>query len=342
MRGDLYSGWATLGGQFPPSLNTDTDDSQLKAFESPSCYGVDCTSTGYLKTGSILTGTARTATTYTASGLTYYWYYNRLWRSNSSVLSFGAPEYQEFYYPQNCPIGVDATIVTFMPCLSNAMWICTASGSNFIRNATDQGGNFQLDQFVQELWASASANTLTLNGQPFVCNTNGLFSWDGNSVKEWTRPVRSSLGNFSNKAITAQYDKGFIIGASYFVVDTQTGKLFDYGTNGFMFTSRTLAQPQLFNPFQICKMAFTYQVTNGDNAYISWESKSNECDWFQEPDITIENGAVGKDNRAEFALNNPITNTGKFAMRITSLSTNIKIREIQINVAGLSTMAITE
>ena len=62
---------------------------------------------------------------------------------------------------------------------------------------------------------------------PVVSNTDGVFMFDGRTVTELTRPVRDSLGSFSNAVITADYEKRFIIGTAKFVIDTENGRLFD-------------------------------------------------------------------------------------------------------------------
>ena len=100
MRGDLYTGMVTLAGQFPPSVNTSDDVTALKPFESPACYGVDITRDGQLKTGTIPTGTSRVATTKTISSNTYYWHYDRVWRSSGATLIYGAQFYDKYYVPQ--------------------------------------------------------------------------------------------------------------------------------------------------------------------------------------------------------------------------------------------------
>jgi hypothetical protein len=45
----LYDGPITLAGNFPPTLNKDSDARTLDVNESPDCYGVDWDVEGILK-----------------------------------------------------------------------------------------------------------------------------------------------------------------------------------------------------------------------------------------------------------------------------------------------------
>lgn len=341
-RGDLYNGPVRLAYDFPPSLNTDQDPTLLKPHESPSCYGVDCQKDGRLKSGSVLTGTARTAPAGTGDYTGYSWYLDRLWKANTATLNYYAPDYRAYLYEQGLgEVIADATIVTFMPAFGNQMWVVTGSGSQFIRGADNHNGNFVLGPIVQELASPTATKAITLNGLPVVCNTSGVFLHDGQKVVELTRPVRDSLGSFSSVAILADYSKRFIIGTAKFVIDTETGKLFDYGTSGFRFTTRTLAQVPAFNPMQVGSVAFVYERGSTADATISWQTKTEDGDWYSERDIELyaDEGAY---TRTEVGIDNPAVSCYRFQLRITALSSNIYIREIQVNVAGLAQGSFTE
>ena len=341
MRGDLYDGFLPLAGQFPPSVNSSDDPVSLKIFESPSCYGVDCNVDGYLKTGSIPSGTTRTTRAYTIDGNVYTYYFNRCWRASGTTLYFGSPEYTTKYLPQGLGrLVADASIITFMPVLGNDLWVATATGSQVIRNADDSYGRYELQKFKQELFVPAAAQALVLNDDAVVCNANGVFSWNGQTLKEWTRPVRYSTGNFTNKNITAHYARGQIIGASSFVVDTTTGKLFDYGTSGFRFTSRTIANPATYSPLQVASIRLIYSLTNPGGT-VSWQTKFDEDDWHTEEDIEIQYTA-GEYTGVTRPLQGDKTTGQKFQMRLTALDDDIKIREILVLVGRYALGAIAE
>jgi hypothetical protein len=342
MQGYAYTGTIKLAGDFPPSVNTSDDVSKLKPYESPACYGVDCKRDGLLKSGTIPSGTARIATIKNIGtpAVGYNWYFNRLWRIDNKDLIFGAKYYDDVYHIQGPgKVTAEDNIMAFMPCLSNKMWLATPSGSQFIDGIERDAGNFALRQLVQELNISVGKSTsaLTLDEQPYVVNTKGIFSYDGQSVKEWTRPVRYSLGSFANEVVlTADYQQKFIIGANSFVLDPTNGKLFDYGTAGFLFTSRTVVGDN-YRPFGIGDIGFSIQYNPADLAdgTIEWQSKTEDGAWFDEEDIELKAGN-GMDTLVQVRPNNPTTNAHKFAIRITVLPQNIFIREISMNVVGLA------
>lgn len=338
MRGDLYTGYVKLAGDFPPSLNTTDDVTALKIFESPACYGVDCQRDGQLKTGSIPTGTDRSATTKTVGASTFYWYYDRLWIASGATLIYGARYYDDVYVPVGRgKVTAYATIVDYQPCLKNQMWVSTASGSQFIPNADSDAGQLSLTRFIQELFVSTGKSTsaLVLDEVPYVANTKGIFSYDGNGVKEWTRPVRYTLGVFDDEpAIKADYQSKFIIGSSKFVLDPLTGKLFDYGTSGFLYTSRTLTGTD-YRPFSYGDIFFSIEFGSVANGTITWQTKVEDEDWHNEEDISVV-VEDGKKTVISTRSNQQMTTVHKFALRITSLSSNIYIRDIGINVAEFS------
>lgn len=339
MEGNLFTGTYELASQFPPSVNTEDDPSTIKPFESPACYGVDNDKEGRLVTGSITAGTARNAPTKTVQALTWQWIYNRLWRWANDTLFWGAPFYDDVYFAHRLgklQLGEGVNIVTVLPAFGNQLWIVTASGSYFISNARSMSeDSFEVTQFIQELSATAASNVMTLNGQPIVSNSGGVFTWDGNSLDELTKPVRSNLGNFTTADITADYLLQKIVGASNFVIDTRTNKLFDYGTSGFLYTSPTMAQPRGYQPFEVNSLVLTFQLANQNAGTISWESKSEDEDWFLEDDINLFPDD-GNKTRIEVPINNPNRAVHKFAMRLTALPSNVEIRSIQVNVVGLA------
>ena len=78
----------TQGGQFPPGLNTADPPTDLRADESPDCYGLDLTKEGRIAVGTIPTGTARIARTFAATA----WANNTAYAINDVVTS-GAATY---------------------------------------------------------------------------------------------------------------------------------------------------------------------------------------------------------------------------------------------------------
>ena len=338
MRGDLYTGLVQLAGQFPPSLNTSDDVTALKPYESPACYGVDMTRDGQLKTGTIpTTGTARVAATRTFGGYTYLWHYDRCWRATGANLIYGAQFYDKSYVVQGKgKIAAEATIVGFQPCLKNNMWVYGASGSQMLsRNAYSDNFRPSFDHLIQEMTVSSATAAITIDEIPYAANAKGIFSYNGSAVTEITRPVRNSLGAFGTApALTADYQKKFLLGANAFAVDVGTGKLFDYSQPGFLFTSRTLVSKD-YRPFGIGNLFISIQFDTVDQSdgSISWYSKAEDGDWYQENDINVPFTDGGK-TIIQVPMENPTTTARKFAIQITGVSDNIYIRNIDLNVSG--------
>jgi len=330
----LYDGPITLAGEFPPTLNKDNDATTLEVFESPDCYGVDWDTNGILTPGSVPTGVARVAPVGTGSYTGWNWYYNRLMKVNGTTatqLDVGAPEYSAYYYAQDVGSRTCwADIITFMPALQEALLIVTATGSHLMQNMLDPRGFFYLSDFEQMFFASDASYVNTLQGVPYVCNSKGLFSWDGKKVTEITRPIRNNISPFSNTALLADYDERLIIGTSKFVYDSETQRLFDYSTSGFRFTSRTVTQPTRNGrqPFQVKGIVFLLDITASGNQTIEWESRVDNNSWFTEPNVLI----TQKEKRIERNFDNPVTTAREFTMRITSATAGVRIREIQLIV----------
>lgn len=333
MRGDLKGPWIVLAGDFPPTLNKEDDPAKLKIGESPACTGISCASSYVLRTGSVPLGTDRSAVTKTFGGYTWQWMYNRVWRSSGSTLYYGAPEYADKYVAQGLGnLTADAAIVTFMQAFENAVWIVTATGSHIITQTEDARGWYELRKLYQEMSSSTAANCLTLNGIPFVCNANGVFSFDGDTLKEWTRPIRNTLGSFADVAIKADYAKGWIIGTNKFVLDAGNGKLYDYGA-GFSYATRTLVQNANWGPFSVDRLAFILEWGSGGDATVGYDLKLEERDWAPQDDISIIYES-GSQTRVEVPITADLRTAHRFQLRLTSLSSNLYIREIQACVTN--------
>lgn len=336
MQGNLYTGWYELAGQFPASLNTSDDPTKIKVYESPACYGTDCTKDGRLAVGSVVTGTTRSAPTKAIGSTTYNWIYNRLWLPSSTTLRWGAPDYDANYFPHGIgALMTDYVILAIMPCLDNQLWVLTADGSYFISGANSRNEDFELGEFHQELRTSSATYAMTLNGMPVVSNSAGVYMYDGNKITELTRPVRSSVGSFTATAITADYLNKRIIGGTKWVIDAQTGKLFDYGTTGFLFTTRALTQVKGYAPFTVNSMAISFELGSVADGTISWATKAEDGDWFQEEDIEIKMDEPDK-TRIERMILNQNRSVHKFQVKITALSSHIYIRSILLNLVDLA------
>ena len=344
MRGDLYNDWQTIGDSFPPSLNTENDSAMLQNFESPACHGVDMTKQGRLKTGSIPSGSARVVTQKTIGATVYDWYYDRLWLANGTNLRWGMPKMDTQYYGQSpSQLESDATIVTLAPIGGGDLMIGTATGSYVLNQANDNRGYFALSNFNEDFKVTDSARLALIDTIAYTSNAKGVFAWNGKQSEELTANVRSNITLFANKTLTADVEKRYIIGASSFAIDVINKKLFDYGTSGFLWTSKTLAQDKsAYRPFQIDKIALTIEhASTSPTKKIVWQTKSEDNDWFNEEDIVVKYQSNNY-SRIEVLVGNPIKNIHKFAMRISSLDANLHIINVAVHTANYAIGAVSE
>lgn len=338
--GALKSGWASVAGDFTPTLNTEDDPVTLKANESPACYGVNAELEDRLASGSCPTGTAYSAPAGTGSATSWAWLYNRLWYSTGSTLMWGAPWYRDIHFPHEVgSIDADTTIVAYYPVYGDSIIILTASGAHVISNTNSYGGVFNKTQIVPGFYATSGDGSTVLNNTPYVCNASGLFSYDGREIKEWSRKIRGSLGTFASKTLRIDASKQFVVlysgTTATACLETETGKLFDYGTSGFLFTSRTLANVPGYAPFHWDNMAFSIEHANTSDGTITYQTKVDDGSWIDEPVLTIRASDTQR-TRYEVPVQGGTARGGcKFAMRITALSSNVYIRAIDLCVQGL-------
>jgi hypothetical protein len=199
--------------------------------------------------------------------------------------------------------------------------------------------DFEKTHFIQELYATTATHATTVMGMPVVSNARGVFMYTGDNVVELTRPVRHSLGSFGASAITVDYTRQKIVGAS-FVIDVQSKKLFDY-QSGFRYTTPLLVQRKGFGPFTINSLAIAYEMADAESATISWQTKAEDNDWFTEEDFEIS--ATGTErSRIERQILNPERTAHKFQIRLTALSSNVYIRAMYANVVNLAVEGSSE
>jgi len=352
MQGYTYSGVFRLGGDFPASLNTADDPSQLKPFESPACYGIDSEKNGRLAVGSIPTSVNRKDYTRSVGGTTYNWIYNRLWLTSgtgeTAKLEWGAPHYDDVYYPHGLggleiPLDGSTTIKDIQPALGSQLWVLSSDGSYFIAGANNLSqSDFETGQLVQELKTTDATYAMTLNGLAIVSNGAGVYGWNGNSLTEFTRPVRSSLGSFGAVEIKADYTYQKIIGTNKFAIDTTNGKLYDYGTSGFLYTTPTMVQSDGKEPFTVNSFVLSYEMITAGSATIAWQSRAEDGNWYDEEEIVIVADTEGQYSRVEKMVENPVRTCHKYAFRITSMSSNVAIEQVSVNVNGLAVEAVAE
>jgi hypothetical protein len=328
--------WSTLAEGFPPTLNKDTPATGLKPMETPDGYGFNLNVPGRLASGSIPTGTAATLAYGTGSYTAYRLIYNRLWTTATNVLSYGAPEYTASFFEQglgSITFPEASAILAYMPFGSGDIGVLTAVGAYVVNGAQGRGGGFTRGHLIQELAIAAATYAVELGGIIYVSNAGGLFAWSGEQYVELTAPVRNNLTGFASKAILADYVKRRIIGTSAFVYDVPSKRLFDFNTAGFLYTSPTLVSDG-YRPFVVEKVAFVVEYADANPGTITVQTKLEEDAWSL-PDDVQANYQEERFTRIEYCLPTP-QSAKRFTLKLTSLSSNIYIREIQVFAEGFT------
>ena len=323
--------WFPIATNFPAGLDTETAPTDLRDGFSPDAYGCDIDHPGRLAQASeIPTGETHVKTTYTVGDDTWTWYLNRLWRSVAANLSWGAPEYQDAIYSQTIPCSFDEDtqpIVTFFPA-GTAMFVAKSTGGYLLPGAGSPRGRFDHGDIVEAMQVSAAANAIEFDDTAYVSNQYGIMAWKGGPVTEITALAKSRLSVFQNKALTYQRQQRRLVGTNAFVYDPRLKRLYDFSTAGFRFTSRTLTAER-DRPFQAYSVGFAFENTTQDDGSLTFQVK-RDTDWSDDYELEIryeEDVRV----RAEQPLDDSIM-ARQFAVRLTALSPNIRIREITVLV----------
>ena len=348
MRGDLYT-WALLGGPqedrtFPPSLATYPSSADLSSLQTPDSYGIEVDATD-LRVGSAPTGASRIVKTYTVDSNTYEWHYNRLWRASGTQLIFGAPEYTANFFEHRLGhidfLEDSENIVGFIPCGKEPfkkMVVFKSTGGYVVHNAFDDDANFSVGDFAQELFISDSDNMIELDGNVYFSNSAGFFLYDSqdDNVIEVSLPMRGDARTI-NQPLKANYSKKYIILNDVLVYDVLNNKFLDFSTSGFLYTSPTFEQKgrTFSEPFYVNELDFIIDKISDGEIDITIQVKFEDDDWSDEIEQSVLD-SQGLRDRFKIHLDQHTKEARTFAMRITSLSSNVAIRAIRIHASGLT------
>jgi hypothetical protein len=341
-----YIKWLDFQQGGPPGLDKESDPAEMDAGFSPDAYGINLDTEGRLAKGTVPAGTARINKTVTnvngSPGDTFDWHYQRLWRFSGTSLIFGAPYYDDVYYRQGIGkilFDEDAlTIVEFLPFGRDSMAIGKSTGSYVLGNLNDTRGEafWTRSDIIQEVKLGNKAHATELDGVSYFSTATGLFAFsDSGQVEELTRPIRNTIGNFGATAILPDYQKKRIIGTSTWVYDAERKKIYDYGTTGFRWTSPQF-HDERYEPMVVDRLHFAVQ--NADptsDQEFTLQIKSEEQDWSDEErvDVVADRGSysvVSVEPEMYIGRSSP----RRLQIRITDMSTNLRIRAIYADVVG--------
>lgn len=337
--------WLPIASDFPAGLDSDTDPTKLPDGLSPECYNMNIDKPGRLASLSSAQGigTANTAKTFVIGAETYTWYYQRLWMISSAALHYLAPEIQDTVLYQDIgKLGFDETtgsLITFFPFANDAMFVGKAVGGYIIPNAASPNGRFQHLDLQEAMQVPAAANACPLGEVAYASNTNGLFAWDGQNIVEVTKNAQDVLSTyFTSCTLRPDEARRRLVGSNgttaKFVYDPQSKRLFPFTAtySDFRFTTRTLVDKR-YRPFTVFKVGFNFDNTTSADAQIVYQTKTDK-DWSGDITVEIRPDELGR-IRKESMLPTPLQ-ARTFAMRITSLPTNIEIKQIDVLAENIS------
>jgi hypothetical protein len=337
--------WAILVDALPPTLVTNAPATALKSNETPAATGLDMTAEGYLKTGSIPTGTTRVVKTYTsvstpgatpAESADYEWHYNRLWRISGASLIYGAPRYTAAYLRQGAGVmdfNEDAnSILKIMPIGNGGLAVFKATGAYLIRNASDQGGNFERSDFLQEALISTATHAVELDGAVYFINTNGVFVMEpGGAVKELSYPLKGSLPTAA--AMTADYANRYVIVGATHAYDVKAQRWFKYSGTTFSYQTRAFRQVDADGratgwPVAVNRVDFEYDLASGaSDEVIKFKTQCEDRDWSDEYEVQVVNE---RGDHKRVGLDIEPDTCREFSLKLTELAAEIKIKRIHI------------
>jgi hypothetical protein len=159
-----------------------------------------------------------------------------------------------------------------------------------------------------------------------ACSTgDGVFLLSQQDTTELTRKVRSET-QFQHKALTLDRDTMRLVGAASFVIDLENGKVFDYSTAGFLYTTPTITDPRgkSFVPQQL---RFVYESSAAGTATLQY--KRDEESWSTAETITFDPTSQERPSIADWTYGDRVGGH-EWTFRFTALSAGVKIRGIYL------------
>jgi len=349
-RGTPDSGWIILSKQFPPSLNKRVAVEVVQDGETPEAYGMGIERPGYLYADSVPTGyasnpfyTAATEPTgYPEAILTWYWWFDRLWAlsGDGKEVYYGAHGYKDYYIPQRRAIvGYGSTsgktYTTLCP-FGDSMALFSSGKVDVIKNAASPSANFQLAELIQTQGCAAANRAISLGQTLYFLNANGVWTVGDFDAAEVTQAVRNSLAPFSTATSTVLHSdeqRGIVVGldgssvVKFAIAHGEQPTLIDYSTSGFRYTTPTF-MAVAGNPIVMDKIALVYEETGTSAKSVTFQVKINDT-WTSEQTQKLQ--SKQELGRVEIPLNHVVA-CRRWALRLTALSSNVYINNIQAKV----------
>lgn len=326
-------------GALPPGLNTADNPYDLRADESPDCYGLDMNAQGFIAKGTIPAGTAPVARVIPLSGTNYWWFYSRLWTFSGTTLVYGAANYQDIFQPDGLSkftLDEDSNpIVALAPFGGSDLAVVKSTGAHIVNEAGDLRGSWHIRplMFNQSLAAANSNCVAVLDNALYVGNTMGIVAYNGQKFVEVTAKVRNNLAGLTNLVLTCDYAKNRIFGGGVLAWDAPTKKLFKYSGTAFRYTTRQFHLPS-WNSIKIDRLLFVIQHNDTVAGRILYQVKWEDQAWGPVETMQVpymeDNYTVVTESLAEARM------VRKFQLRITDIIGSKRIKQIMLDGEAFS------
>lgn len=351
-RGTLNAQWIPIAAKFPATLNKDAAPETLADGETPDSYGIGIDKPGWLyyeaspSAGDAWQGITKQVSNPTSTPIAgsqnWRFFFNKLWgwTADYRYIYYGANGYDSNYVIDglgyfSCVIDNEtASVIDVIP-FGNNVAVLKGNHLYVVRNADTPSNNLVAEYVKQGSGIPSAGLAIAMDRNLIWVNINGAWLYNGENVTEMTVPVRNNLGTFTSASVTSlrgNFEKRRLIGygtATKFIIDLsgQASRLFDYGTSGFRFTTRTLTGTE-GEPILIDAIGLIYQYSASESASIGLDVKINDT-WKSETQYTIR--PANDNGLALIPLSNFMA-CRKFALRITSMSPSLYISSILVHV----------
>jgi len=320
--------WVVLASQFPATLDTDTNPTELQDGTTPDAYGLALDNDGLLFPAAIPTGTSKITKTYTIGTDIWTWYFRRLWRMTGTELQFNSPEYTAIYLIQgrgSMSFNEDSNaLTTFFPFLDN-MFVAKSTGGYVIPNANSHIGRFERLNIMENMGATNANNAIEMDGKVYASNAGGVYVFDGQKTTELTAKVQAVIASFASQTLTIQQSRRRIVCGTTGVIDS-AGNLFRYIGTTFRFTTRALTSGDM-KPFPVKAVSFMVDNPNQVDGTIVFQVR-NDNDWVDPVTLDIK-GQSGQVYWQEKPLDN-LPQSRQFQLRIENMDAGIRVRSIGV------------
>ena len=339
----------TLADNLPPKLVTEVPAHKLGADQTPDAYGLDVLYDGTIANSGLTRYTAGASyipPQVTIATVAYDWIYNRAWRHSGSNLIYGAPNYDDVYFPQG--LGKvyfpEGDILDIAPLGTDSLCVLVAGGVVILQNCGDARNLIMRGKEIFEpLGTKNSSAILVYNSEAYIPATNGMFLvTDAGKTEELSADVRTTVvanAMFSTATMKANFDKGMIVAKNetltedwlYWVAKKGWYRYSATSAYPFLFTSRELRSPG-GEAFSVERIEFHVQHPNTDAGTIEYQLNIEGQGWGDTQTVNVkwddDGYTICRENLGD------ATACHRWQMRIVGLTGGKRIARIDLEADG--------